>query len=261
MRHATGPGPGVGTSSLVSVRGLKAAYAGRAVLRDIDLEVARGEIVVVIGPNGAGKSTLARVLIGGLKPSAGQIVRAPGLRLGYVPQRVAIEPNLPVTVRRLMTLTERHAQADILDALGLVHAQSLIDRQASGLSGGELQRVLLARALLGVPDLLILDEPAQSIDQPGQAHLYDLLERVRRERHCGILMISHDLTIVMGSADRVICINGHICCEGVPSAVAEDPAFRALFGPAQANRFALFPHHHNHVHEPDDAADACGGGH
>lgn len=234
---------------LVQLQSVSVRLGGREVLAHVDLAICKSEIVTLIGPNGAGKTTLARTLLGILRPSQGKVIKRDGLNIGYVPQRIALEAALPLTVRRLLTLTALHTEPDMMACLAEVSAEHLIDRQANELSGGEYQRVLLARALLGTPDLLILDEPTRGIDFAGQTELYDLLARIRRDHECAILLVSHDLHVVMAASDRVICVNGHVCCEGAPEAVTSDPAYVALFGPGHAESLAVFKHHHDHVHD------------
>jgi zinc transport system ATP-binding protein len=228
-------------------------------LAQVSLTVRRGEIVTVIGPNGAGKSTLLRILLGLLPPSSGSVRLLPGLRIGYVPQRLAIDETLPLTVRRFLSLAidRRGAAAagDPAAALAEVGAPGLIDAPVQGLSGGELQRVLVARALLRAPDLLVLDEPAQGVDINGQAELFALIRRIRDRRHCGVLLVSHDLHLVMAATDHVVCLNHHICCSGHPEAVTRDPAYRALFGTA-ADALAIYAHHHDHKHDAHGEAIA-----
>jgi zinc transport system ATP-binding protein len=235
--------------TLIELRDVSVRLGGREVVTHVDLKVRRGEILTLIGPNGAGKTTLARTLLGILKPSAGTVSADADARIGYVPQRMQIEAALPLTVRRLLSLTHPHGEDEMIQSLSEVGAAHLLDRQAAELSGGEYQRVLLARALLGNPDLLILDEPTRGIDFAGQSALYDLLATIRRDRGCAILLISHDLHVVMAASDRVICVNGHVCCEGAPEAVTSDPAYVALFGPGHAESLAVFKHHHDHVHD------------
>lgn len=236
-------------SPLISLRKATVRLGDREVLGHVDLSISAGEIVTLIGPNGAGKTTLARTLLGILKPVSGSVERKAGLKIGYVPQRIELERTLPLTVRRLLCLTALHSESAMLASLGEVGADHLIDRQASELSGGEYQRVLLGRALLGDPDLLILDEPTRGIDFAGQSALYDQLAHIRRERGTAILLVSHDLHVVMAASDRVICVNGHVCCEGTPEAVTSDPAYVALFGPGHTQSLAIFKHHHDHVHD------------
>jgi zinc transport system ATP-binding protein len=232
---------------LIAARGLRFARGGADILWDVDLSVAPGEIITVVGPNGAGKSTLLRLLIGAERPSGGTVVRRPGLRIGYVPQRMAIDYTMPMTVDRFLSLAERHRAARQV-ALERVGVPDLGGRQLRALSGGQLQRVLLAQALLHRPDLLVLDEAAQGLDQPGTARFYRLIEELRRELGCAVLMVGHDLHVVMSASDRVICLNGHVCCEGSPTVVSAAPEYRALFGYGTEGALALYRHEHDHSH-------------
>jgi len=200
--------------------------------------------VTLIGPNGSGKTTLLRALLGAVKPATGRILRAAGLVVGYVPQRLAIDPTLPLTVGRFLDLPTRADRVRKHAALARVGIEGLERRAMTELSGGQFQRVLLARALLAEPQLLMLDEPTQGLDQIGEAAFYRLIEAVRRDTGCGVLMVSHDLHVVMSASDRVICLNKHICCEGAPSHVASAPAYRALFGQGTEGALALYPHDH-----------------
>jgi len=220
---------------------------GRQLIRNIDLEVTRRRILTVIGPNGAGKTTLVRLALGLIEPSAGEIRRAVGLRIGYMPQKLSLPEAMPLTVRRFLALT--NADTGTLqrnaDEAGVVH---LLQRPMQGLSGGETQRVLLARALMGNPDLLVLDEPVQGIDVNGQSELYRLIVRLRDERGCAVLMVSHDLHLVMAATDEVLCINQHLCCSGHPDTVSQHPAYLDLFGGKDAETLAVYTHHHDHRH-------------
>ncbi len=241
--------------SLIAAEGLSVRYGAAEVLARVDMAVGRGEIVTLLGPNGSGKSTLLRALLGIVKPSSGRVVRAPGLAIGYVPQRLALDPGLPLAVGRFLSLPVRRAPADAAAALARCGVAGLEGRQMAALSGGQLQRVLLARALLGAPDLLMLDEPTQGLDQPGVAAFYRLVEAVRADTGAAVLMVSHDLHVVMRASDRVICLNGHVCCEGAPRVVESAPEYRALFGLGTGGALALYPHHHDHAHDQAHAAD------
>jgi zinc transport system ATP-binding protein len=224
---------------------------GRWLVRNVDLSVRRGEIVTLIGPNGSGKSTTAKIATGVLKPTEGGARRAAGLTVGYVPQKLAIDWTLPLTVERLMRLTGRHAPAAIAAALEEVGIPHLLRAQVQNLSGGEFQRALLARAMIGRPDLLVLDEPVQGVDFSGEVAIYDLIRRLRDRTGCGILLISHDLHVVMAETDTVICLNGHVCCSGTPESVAASPEYLKLFGARAAETLAIYRHHHDHTHLPD----------
>lgn len=222
-------------------------------LSNVTMDVHRGEIVCIIGPNGAGKTSLIRLLMGVIPLSSGKILRQKGLRTGYVPQNMTIDPTLPLPVHRLMTLTTTKNRQEIASALKETGVEHLIDAPACTLSGGEFQRVLLSRALLRQPDLLVLDEPVQGVDFTGEAALYNLIGEIRTRHHCGILLISHDLHIVMGSTDRVICLNGHVCCSGSPETVSRHPEFAQLFGDTTSRAYAVYAHQHAHEHpkQPD----------
>ncbi len=239
------------TTPLIGATGLDLSMGGRRILAHVDLSIGPGEIITLIGPNGAGKSTLVRVLLGLVRPDHGKVVRRAGLRIGYLPQKFSIDPVLPLSVARLMTLTCKASRTKIEAALAETGVAHLIGAQVQTLSGGELQRVLLARALLPNPDLLVLDEPVQGVDFGGQAELYRLIGDIRDRRRCAVLMVSHDLHLVMAQTDRVLCLNQHLCCAGTPAMVARDPEYLRLFGPRAAEAFALYahgPHGHDHVH-------------
>ena len=238
-----------GGEILLEGRGIGHAFGDNAVLTDIEISVSPGEIVTLIGPNGAGKTTLIRILLGLIEPDRGAVARRSGLIVGYLPQHLDIDPILPLNVRRLLQLTNRPAADRMTQALEEVGAAHLMAQAVQSLSGGELQRVLLARALARDPDLLVLDEPIQGIDIAGQTELYELIARIRTRRGCGVLMISHDLHVVMASTDRVVCINHHLCCSGQPEAVSQHPEYIAMFGPKEARSLAVYTHHHDHVHD------------
>ncbi len=237
--------------TLVSVENLSVRYGGHMVLSHVDLSISAGEIVTVVGPNGSGKTSLLRAIIGAAVPFRGRVVRKPGLKLGYVPQKLHIEPTLPITVERFLQLPGPVPRADCRAALDHAGVPDLAGRQMSGLSGGQFQRVLLARAMMSDPELLLLDEATQGLDQPGSAAFYRQIEAVRAETGCAVLMISHELHVVMSASDRVICLNGHVCCEGTPAVVASAPEYRALFGSGTGGALALYRHEHDHDHSHD----------
>ena len=234
---------------LIKASGIEVSYHQRNILEAIDLEIAENEIVTLIGPNGAGKTTLVRVMLGLIKPNAGRVQRRRGLNIGYMPQRLQLPETLPLTVARFLQLSgvqdKPHYQA-LVQELSIQH---LLHNPMTQLSGGETQRVLLARALIRKPQLLVLDEPVQGVDVTGQAELYALIAQLRKRYHCGILMISHDLHLVMATTDRVLCINHHLCCAGHPESVSRDPAYLELFGTPVTENLALYTHHHDHTHD------------
>lgn len=237
--------------TLVSLTGVGIRRDGRWLVHDVDLDVRRGEIVTLIGPNGSGKSTVAKTALGVYRPDAGRVVRPASLRIGYVPQRLTIEPTLPLTVERLVALTGPVASRERQAALALVGIPHLAQAEVHRLSGGEFQRALLARAIARRPDLLVLDEPVQGVDFTGEIALYELIVRIRAETGCGILLISHDLHVVMAQTDTVVCLNGHVCCRGTPQSVSRNPEYLALFGARAAQALAIYPHHHDHTHLAD----------
>lgn len=236
-------------TQLMSLDNVSIEINNQKILYDISLTVNLNQIITVLGPNGAGKSTLIKVILGLIKPTTGSIKRTSDLTIGYVPQSINLNPTLPITVKRFMRLNKQLSQIDIHKTLSLVKAEYLIDRSMHQLSGGELQRVLLAQALAKRPKLLILDEPTQGVDVNGQVLLYDLIIDAKNEFNCGVLMVSHDLHLVMAKTDEVICLNHHICCSGTPASVSNDPEFISLFGQHGASQIALYKHHHNHDHD------------
>ena len=235
--------------TLVNIDAMTVQMGGTTALRNVDFSISKGEIVTVVGPNGSGKSTLMRAIIGAIAPTKGRIKRSDGLRIGYVPQSLHIDPTLPITVRRFLSLPNRKPREEIETAMARVGADNLLDKQMFTLSGGQFQRTLLARALLEKPDLLILDEPTTGLDQPGSAAFYRLIEDIRTELGTAVLMVSHELHVVMSASDRVICLNGHVCCHGAPDVVASAPEYRALFGSGTQGALALYRHDHDHVHD------------
>ena len=254
------PAPPAG-KPLVAAEGVTLAFDGRPVLHEVDMAVGRAEIVTLIGLNGSGKTTLVKVLLGLLAADAGRVARAPGLTIGYVPQRFQVERTLPLTVRRFLALGRRHAGADAAAVLAEAGAGRVLDRQLAALSGGELQRVLLARALLARPDLLVLDEPTAGVDVTGQIELYRLIRAIRDRYGCGVLLVSHDLHVVMASTDRVVCLNHHVCCTGTPTRIVGHPAFVRLFGPTIGRDLAVYSHAHDHAHDVHGDLVETGRGH
>jgi len=236
---------------LVSLENVGVLRNGRWLVRGVEFSVSRGEIVTLIGPNGSGKSTSAKAAIGVLKADEGRVERKAGLKVGYVPQKLSIDWTLPLSVRRLMTLTGPLPERDMLSALESAGIAHMLDAEVQHLSGGEFQRALMARAIARKPDLLVLDEPVQGVDFSGEIALYDLIKSIRNASGCGILLISHDLHVVMAETDTVICLNGHVCCRGTPESVSRSPEYVRLFGSRAAQTLAVYSHHHDHTHLPD----------
>lgn len=242
---------------LIKATNISVIRSGRTLLKQADLSLQAGKIVTLIGPNGAGKTTLVRSVLGLCKISIGEIHRKPGLRIGYMPQKLHIDPSLPLTVNRFLALSgaKQTLIADALEQTAALHLQTL---PLQTLSGGETQRVLLARALLNNPDLLVLDEPVQGVDVTGQATLYALINELRKQRNCGVLLVSHDLHLVMANTDTVVCLNQHVCCHGHPEEVTTNPEFLALFGDKTQAAVALYTHHHDHEHnDHGDIIEPC----
>ena len=225
-------------------------FAGeQELLSGVSLTVSAGEIVTIIGPNGAGKTTLFRVLLGVIPPNTGSIYKKPNLRIGYLPQKITVDPILPLSVNRIMNLTGNFSVRQIENVLDETGVLSLKNKPVYQLSGGEFQRVMLARALLINPELLVLDEPVQGVDYMGESELYKLIGNLRNKHGCGVLMVSHDLHVVMASTDRVLCLNRHVCCEGEPEDVSQHPEYLRLFGLDSGSALAVYSHHHDHTHQ------------
>jgi zinc transport system ATP-binding protein len=232
---------------LLKIENISISIRGSLIVQGVNLQVNPKEIVALIGPNGAGKSTLVNIILGLLRPDSGRIVIKNGLKIGYMPQKLTVPDTLPLTVRRFITLGRPASRTFVRELLIEVGAERILDSPVQKISGGELQRVLLARALLRQPDLLVLDEPIQGVDLNGQYELHDLIGNLPRQRGCGILMVSHDLHLVMATTDHVVCLNKHVCCSGHPDHVARDPAYLKLFGIEGARTLAVY--HHNHHHD------------
>ena len=234
---------------LVLAREVSVRFGPRSVLDSVNLQVHAGEIVTLVGLNGAGKSTLVRVILGIIRPDRGAVTRVPGLRIGYSPQHVRRDPILPITVRRFLTLGARAPSDRLEAALDEVGADAILDFPLAEISGGEMQRVLLARALLREPGLLVLDEPLSGVDITSQSELYRLIGTIRDRYGCGVLLVSHDLHLVMAASDTVVCLNRHVCCTGRPQSVLRDPEFISLFGPHLSESVAVYQHIHDHRHD------------
>ena len=240
--------------TLISVQDLTLHYGERMILNQVALGIHAGEIVTLIGPNGAGKTSLVRIMLGLQPPSHGQVWRREGLRIGYVPQRLHVEQIMPLTVKRFLTLGDPFSRQALLEVLQQVGADALLEAQLHTLSGGETQRVLLARALLRQPQLLVLDEPTQGVDVNSQGELYDLIAHLRDQRGCGVLMVSHDLHLVMARSNRVFCLDQQICCSGKPEQTALLPGYQTILG----DKLGLAPYsHQHHQHKPGKGCEVC----
>ncbi|MDE1238414.1 zinc ABC transporter ATP-binding protein ZnuC [Vibrio aestuarianus] len=235
-------------SSLIQLQDICVDFNDLRVLDNISISLEKGKITTLIGPNGAGKSTLVKVLLGLQKQNSGTITRAKKLKIGYVPQKLKLNDSLPLPVKRFLSLAGNFSKQELLDALRLVGAEHLLNNDMHKLSGGETQRVLISRALLQRPDMLILDEPAQGVDVQGQIDLYDLIDAIRHRFGCSVFMVSHDLHLVMAKTDDVICLHHHICCSGSPAAITQHPSYIALFGTSNRETLAFYHHQHEHHH-------------
>ena len=237
--------------SLISLDNAGMFRERKWLVRGVSMTVEPGEIVTLIGPNGSGKSTTAKMALGVHKPSEGTARQRNGLKIGYVPQKLSIDWTLPLTASRFMSLTSQISAKEIDQAMASTNTLHLQKSEVRSLSGGEFQRVLLARAIARKPDLLVLDEPVQGVDFNGEIALYELIKNIRDEIKCGVLLISHDLHVVMAATDRVVCLNGHVCCSGTPKAVTSSEEYKSLFGARATSGLAIYEHSHDHEHLPD----------
>lgn len=244
-------------TSLVSLENIEVSFNGQKALQNINLSIYPNSITTIVGPNGGGKSTLLKILLKLLSPNKGKVIHQKGLKIGYVPQKLHLEPSMPITVYRFLALKPHTTKEMINQALDLFSITHLTENSMQKLSGGELQRVLLARAILDRPQLLVLDEPMQGVDIIGQTELYQLLNKTRDLLNCAILMVSHDLNIVMANTDEVLCINKHICCAGSPEVITHDPSFIHFFGDQFARNVAFYSHKHKHNHHHNLHGDIC----
>lgn len=242
---------------LVRLQHINVHYGEQRILQNISLDIYPNTITTIVGPNGGGKSTLLKVLLRLIPATSGKIIHQKGLKMGYVPQKLHLDPSIPIPVQKFLSLKPNVSQTLIDEALSLFSISHLAQSSMQKLSGGELQRVLLARAILDKPHLLVLDEPMQGVDIAGQTELYQLLNKTRNWLNCAILMVSHDLNIVMANTDEVLCINRHLCCAGTPEKISTEPSFIHLFGDQFANNVAFYSHKHNHHHNLH--GDVCSG--
>ncbi|MEB3766833.1 zinc ABC transporter ATP-binding protein ZnuC [Acinetobacter sp. MD2] len=233
---------------LIALQSIDVQIDAREILKKVDFELQPNEIVTIIGPNGAGKSTLIKVLLGIIKPSAGQIHKSPKLKFSYVPQKFNPSHSLPLRVQDLLALEQADAvyKQQIIQETGIAKLQQAKVQQ---LSGGERQRVLLARALLRKPNILVLDEPMQGLDIQSEEELYEYVRSLPERYGCAVVMVSHDLQWVMQGTQRVVCLNKHICCSGLPENVQKHPEYLAIFG----GQRVPYQHHHDHCGHGDHA--------
>ena len=234
---------------LLSASNISYSRSRKLILDRVSFDLYRGQITTIIGPNGAGKSTLTSIVNGLIDNYSGDLERRPGLRIGYLPQKVYVNTLMPLSVERMMRLTRSVADSEVDAALAQAEVAYLKNRQVQSLSEGELKRVLLARTALGKPDLIVLDEPTAGVDVTGEIKMYDLIGEFRTQLNCAILMVSHDLHLVMSKTDQVLCLNQHLCCSGLPESVSQHPEYLALFGAQAAESIAVYTHHHDHVHD------------
>ena len=235
---------------LVKLKNAGFRIKNKWLVQSVSFQVKKGKIVTLIGPNGSGKSTTAKIALGIFKKIEGEVEKYTN-KVGYVPQKISIDWTLPLRVSDFMVLTENIKSEDIDEALSLTGVIHLKNKNLGSLSGGEFQRVLLARAISKKPELLVLDEPVQGVDFTGEIALYELIKKISDELNCGILLISHDLHTVMSATDHVVCLNGHVCCSGSPIDVARNNEYKALFGEQASKTLAIYEHKHDHTHSND----------
>ena len=235
---------------LVKLNNVGIQQNGKWLVKGVSLEVEKGKIVTLIGPNGSGKSTTAKIALGIYKNIEGTVEKLTN-NIGYVPQKISIDWTLPLRVKDFMVLTDNIKDELIDEALSLTGVIHLKEKNLGNLSGGEFQRVLLARAISKKPELLVLDEPVQGVDFTGEIALYELIKKISEKLNCGILLISHDLHTVMSATDHVVCLNGHVCCSGSPKDVARNNEYKALFGEQASQTLSVYEHKHDHEHSID----------
>ena len=235
-------------NALISASNVSVFKHQKSILKNIDIQINKNDFITIIGPNGAGKTMLLKCLMGFYKPNFGKIQKKNKLKIGYMPQSINVINTMPITVRNFITVRKKYDDISFKQVISEVDISQLVNKQLSVLSGGELQRVLLARSLLNNPDLLVLDEPAQNLDISGQLSFYKLIQEIYSKRDISILMVSHDLHLVMVSTKKVLCLSNHICCSGKPQQVAQDPEFISMFGKDMANMMAVYQHTNNPSH-------------
>ena len=237
------------SDALITLNNISLSHNGKNVLDDVSFKLHEGEFITLIGPNGAGKSSLIKVLLGVIKQDSGDITYTDNIRLGYTPQTFSANPFIPISVKDFLTLNQKLDSEFMLKTFELTGIKDLLKSPLKNLSGGELQKVLLTRALLNKPNVLILDEPAQNLDVDGQMQLYKLIQDIHQQKNCAVLMESHDLHRVMKESTQVLCLYHHICCEGLPESILKDEKFNDLFADQINDLMATYEHHHNHHHE------------
>jgi zinc transport system ATP-binding protein len=242
------------TNALISAKNVSVLKHQKSILDNIDIQINKNDFITIIGPNGAGKTMLLKCLMGFYKPTSGRIERKEKLKIGYMPQSISIINTMPITVKDFITVRKEYDDISLNKVIIEVNIGEIVNKQLSVLSGGELQRVLLARSLLNNPDLLILDEPAQNLDISGQLNFYKLIQEIYSKRNISILMVSHDLHLVMVSTKKVLCLYKHICCSGAPQQIAKDPEFLSMFGKDMANMMSIYQHSHDHNHDHNHLA-------
>lgn len=242
------------TNALISAKNVSVLKHQKSILDNIDIQISKNDFITIIGPNGAGKTMLLKCLMGFYKPTSGRIERKEKLKIGYMPQSISIINTMPITVKDFITVRKEYDDISLNKVITEVSIGEIVNKQLSVLSGGEMQRVLLARSLLNNPDLLILDEPAQNLDISGQLNFYKLIQEIYSKRDISILMVSHDLHLVMVSTKKVLCLYKHICCSGAPQQIAKDPEFLSMFGKDMANMMSIYQHSHDHNHDHNHLA-------
>ena len=235
---------------LVKLENAGVQRTSKVLVKGISFEISQGQIVTLIGPNGSGKTTTAKMILNIMNADEGQITRNTD-KMAYVPQKINIDWTMPLRVIDFMKITNNLNDNQVIESLTTTGVDKLLYNQIHNLSGGEFQRVLIARAIAKKPDLLVLDEPVQGVDYNGEIALYNLIKKISVNLNCGILLISHDMHFVMSTTDHVVCLNGHICCSGTPSSVVKNPEYIKLFGEHNSETLSYYQHHHDHSHDND----------